>query len=85
MNSSKQGRMDKKAIIFLLVGLTLASVQLAEAQQTGKVHRIGVLLAPSRSFYSDRVEAFRQGLRELGYVEGPLLLLFRGTYTRSAR
>jgi ABC-type uncharacterized transport system substrate-binding protein len=67
--------MDKKAIIFLLVGLTLASVQLAEAQQTGKVHRIGVLLAPSRSFYSDRVEAFRQGLRELGYVEGKNIVI----------
>jgi putative ABC transport system substrate-binding protein len=42
----------------------------AEAQQPSKIHRIGLLLAPSPSFYSSRVEAFRQGLRELGYVEG---------------
>jgi len=67
MNSSKQGRMDKKAIIFLLVGLTLASVQLAEAQPK-KVPRIGLLRAGSPP--DSYVEAFRQGLRELGYIEG---------------
>ncbi len=41
-----------------------------EAQKAGKVYRIGYLDATSPSTNPDRVEAFRQGLRELGYVEG---------------
>src|ERR1700746_1539829 len=41
----------------------------ARAQQPAKVARIGFLGAnPSGS--NDRAEAFRQGLRELGYIEG---------------
>ena len=42
----------------------------AAAQQPTKVPRIGFLSAASSSAISARVEAFRQGLRELGYVEG---------------
>jgi len=41
----------------------------AEAQQAKKVPRIG-FLTTSPSIFPGRVEAFRQGLRELGYVEG---------------
>jgi len=42
----------------------------AVAQQPTKVPRIGFLSAVSPSTISARVAAFRQGLRELGYVEG---------------
>jgi putative tryptophan/tyrosine transport system substrate-binding protein len=42
----------------------------AQAQQPKKLPRIGFLSAASSSAISARVEAFRQGLRELGYVEG---------------
>ena len=62
--------MARKTIIALLVGLTLASVHLAEAQQPKKIPRIGFLSGFSSSSDRKRVEAFRQGLRELGYVEG---------------
>ena len=48
----------------------LAAVQFAEAQQPTKVPRIGFLNATFPSTMSARIEAFRQGLRELGYVEG---------------
>jgi putative tryptophan/tyrosine transport system substrate-binding protein len=41
----------------------------AEAQQPRKVPRLGVLAPGSRSAFSIRTEAFREGLRELGYVE----------------
>src|SRR5438132_531230 len=41
----------------------------AQAQQSKKVPRIGFLSGTSPSTISGRVEAFRQGLRELGYVE----------------
>ena len=42
----------------------------AQAQQAKKVPRIGLLAPPSASFFSTRIGAFRQGLRELGYLEG---------------
>jgi putative ABC transport system substrate-binding protein len=42
----------------------------AEAQQAGKVPRIGFLLGPAPADSAPYLEAFRQGLRELGYVEG---------------
>jgi putative ABC transport system substrate-binding protein len=42
----------------------------AEAQQAKKIPRIGVLFAGSPATFSLRTEAFLQGLRDLGYVEG---------------
>jgi len=42
----------------------------ATAQQPAKIPRIGFLIAASTSANAARNEAFRQGLRELGYVEG---------------
>src|SRR5438093_1103545 len=58
--------------IGLAVVLTLSLVlaPLAEAQQAGKVPRIGVLLGSSQSAQLTHVEALRQGLREHNYVEG---------------
>jgi len=55
--------------ILFLVGM-LAVAVIAEAQQPTKIPRVGYLAANSLSDISARVEAFRQGLRELGYVEG---------------
>lgn len=42
----------------------------ADAQQSGKVHRIGYLGFGSPASWANRIEALRKGLRELGYVEG---------------
>jgi putative ABC transport system substrate-binding protein len=61
--------MVAKILSCLLAAFFLITVQLAEAQQPKKVPRIGFLIA-SPSIFPGRVEAFRQGLRELGYVEG---------------
>ena len=58
--------MNKKIVVSVVVTLILASFRLAEAQKPAKVPRIGVLSGPT----DPGVEAFRQGLRELGYVEG---------------
>jgi putative ABC transport system substrate-binding protein len=61
----------KKKVIGLALGAILFAVSYsASAQQPTKVPRIGYLAAPSLSSMSARTEAFRQGLRELGYVEG---------------
>jgi putative ABC transport system substrate-binding protein len=48
----------------------LAAPLVAEAQQPGKVPRIGFLGTRSLSDMSPYLDAFRQGLRELGWVEG---------------
>jgi len=55
------------------ISLVVALIVLGEppttlAQPTGKVYRIGVLSGGSAG--AAPVEAFRQGLRELGWVEG---------------
>jgi putative tryptophan/tyrosine transport system substrate-binding protein len=46
-----------------------------EAQQHGKMYRIGFLIAPSRSFFAARMEGFQQGLRNLGYIEGKNIVI----------
>jgi putative ABC transport system substrate-binding protein len=61
--------------IALAVGL-LATPLTAETQPAAKVPRIGVLLAGSRGDNTLQVvEAFRQGLRGLGYVEGRNMII----------
>src|SRR4030095_11799972 len=55
--------------VSVLLTVLLLTVYPAEAQQLTKVPRIGFLLASSLSANSARIEALRQGLRELGYVE----------------
>ena len=47
----------------------------AEAQQVKKVPRIGLLGVVSASAAEGRIEAFRQGLRDLGYVEGKNIVI----------
>src|SRR5207249_5933624 len=59
-------------MIGLVLALSLALAPLAaEAQQKGKVYRIG-LLSIATVTYTD---AFRQGLRDLGYVEGRTIVI----------
>lgn len=52
----------------VIVALGVLCMPLAGAQQAGKVPRVGYLEASALSAHP--LEAFRQGLRELGYVEG---------------
>src|SRR6266404_1360984 len=68
--------MKKAAASSILVSLVLlAVVVIAEAQQPKKVPRIGYLGATAPSNISARIEAFRQGLRDLGYIEGQNLII----------
>jgi putative tryptophan/tyrosine transport system substrate-binding protein len=61
--------------VLLLIGLVLASIHFAEAQQARNVPRIGFLSPYSPSADPARIEAFLQGLRELGYVEGKTIAI----------
>ena len=47
----------------------------AEAQQAPKIAKIGYLLPSTPAATAHNIEAFRQGLRELGYVEGKTFVL----------
>ncbi len=68
--------MKRAAVLSILVVVMLLPVAvIAEAQQAAKVPRIGVLMAGSRSIAKPRLEAFQEGLRELGYVEGKNVVL----------
>ena len=62
------------ALSFLCAFLLALNIR-AEAQQSKKVPQIGYLSGASRSSSSARTEAFRQGLRELGYVEGKNIVI----------
>ena len=59
----------------LLTTVLLVTFSSAEAQQPTKIPRIGYLNATSPSTSPARIEAFRQGLRELGYVEGKNIVI----------
>jgi putative tryptophan/tyrosine transport system substrate-binding protein len=62
--------MRKTVISFALCAMLFALCSSAEAQQPKKIFRIGYVGGASPSLVAARIEAFRQGLRELGYVEG---------------
>jgi len=55
--------------LVILTGILTLAPFAAEAQPTGKVSRIGFLFYGSPGS-SAELDAFRQGLRELGYIEG---------------
>ena len=64
-----------RCIVTLALSL-LVMAPLAAAQQVGKVHRVGWLHPGlSRPEPHPSLEAFRQGLREFGYVEGQNLVI----------
>ena len=67
--------MIRRIVISLLATVLLITVPLAEAQQPKKIPRIGYLTASSLSANAARIEAFRQGLRELSYVEGKNIVI----------
>ena len=64
--------MHRRTFLCTVTGGLLAAPLAAEAQPAGKVPRIGFLVASSASDAANArwIEAFRQGLRDLGYVEG---------------
>src|SRR5262245_6618574 len=72
--------------LLMMLALSLLTVTLAaQAQPVGKVARIGIL-TPASEASTPVFDAFRQGLRELGYVEGKNITLeFRFAAGRAER
>jgi putative tryptophan/tyrosine transport system substrate-binding protein len=65
----------KQLFSILLVVAVVVVAAIAHAQQPTKVPRIGYLAGSALFSVSNRNEAFRQGLRELGYVEGKNIVI----------
>ena len=79
-NSSSENRKSKiknpKWVRIVAIVVTFAfGGAVATAQQAARIPRIGILIAPSASSFSARVEALRRRLRELGYVEGKNIVI----------
>jgi putative tryptophan/tyrosine transport system substrate-binding protein len=73
----KANRTDERLhiVLWLVVIFLLAHVSVAEAQKPGKLPRVRVLLALPHFAISDRIHAFRMGLRERGYVDGETITI----------
>jgi len=71
METLMKQKITRRAFCSMLLALPFP----AQAQQAARILRIGILIASSASSYSARVEAFRQRLRELGYVEGKNIVI----------
>jgi len=67
------------AVVVTLTLGTLVGPLTADAQQAAKVPRIGVLHVGAPAAVSHLVEAFKQGLREHGYVEGQNIVVSAGS------
>jgi len=78
--------MDRRAFLCTVAGGLLAAPLGAEAQQSGKVYRVGFLLHGSRGPRDPLIQAFEQALRERGWVPGEnLVIVYRsaeGQYDR---
>jgi putative ABC transport system substrate-binding protein len=66
--------MNRKVTVLTLCAMLFALCFSAETQQPKKVPRIGFLFNTSPADLASRIDVFRQGLQELGYVEGKTIL-----------
>ena len=74
MRSSSARGLDRRRFV-IGVGALLAAPAAAYGQRAGKVYRIGVLGTTSPKSHGAFVEAFREGLRERGYIEGKTVVV----------
>jgi putative ABC transport system substrate-binding protein len=77
--------MERRTFLALAGGL-LAAPFTAEAQHAGKIYRVGMLETRSATLNAANVDAFRQGMRELGYKQGQNLeIVYRSADGRDER
>jgi len=67
--------MSKTIAVVIFTAVMLATISPTWAQQPTKIPRIGVLAGNPFSLNTANIEAFKQGLRELGYVEGKNIVI----------
>jgi len=76
---AREGRMTvtigRRELLAALGGAAIAWPLAARAQQAGKVYRVGMLETTSAALNAANLDALREGLRQLGYVEGQNLVV----------
>jgi putative tryptophan/tyrosine transport system substrate-binding protein len=79
--------MDRRRFLLTSLAGALAAPRAAEAQQPGKVYRVGILTNKASDPAEARLwQAFRSGLRERGWIEGQNILIeFRAAEGNTAR
>src|SRR5262245_6186176 len=73
--SGRQKEMVMRLPTVGLIVILALGIYTAGTRPAGKVYRIGVLETTSTALNIPNLEAFRHGLRELGYVEGQNLVI----------
>ena len=71
----REDRMNQRIFVLALGALLFALCVPLQAQQPTQITRVGFLIVSTPTAIGDRLEAFRQGLRELGYVEGKQVII----------
>ena len=78
--------MDRRTFLGTLAGSLLAAPLAAEAQQAGKVWRIGMLETRSAVLNAANIDAFRRRLQDLGYKDGRNIeIVYRSSEGRDER
>ena len=67
--------MISKVFLVALGAMLFALCVSVQAQHSEKIPRIGLLMSSSTAETTALIEAFRQGMRELGYIEGKTMVL----------
>jgi putative tryptophan/tyrosine transport system substrate-binding protein len=73
--SGDRAEVNIKSSVITVCVLLVSLCSSADAQQTVKISRIGVLISGTSSVARPRIQAFQQRLRELGYVEGKNIII----------
>jgi putative ABC transport system substrate-binding protein len=68
---------DRRAFIGTLAGGLFSAPLAGEAQQAGKVYRVGILAGARPDLLDPLVDVFRQGLRDLGYGDSQIVFYVR--------
>jgi putative ABC transport system substrate-binding protein len=71
----QKAKVSRYIVIWLVASVLLAIIRPVEAQQEKKIPHVGYLTVSSLSSNVSRNGAFRQGMRELGYVEGKNIVI----------
>jgi putative tryptophan/tyrosine transport system substrate-binding protein len=66
---------QRRRTVLLLIGFILASIHFAEAQQPKRIYRIGYIASTTTDRRSTNTTAFRERLRELGYIEAQNIVI----------
>ena len=78
--------MRRRELLALAAGLAAASPMLGRAQQAARIYRIGILEPTPAAQNTADLDALREGLRNLGYVEGRNLVIeYRSADGRAER